>query len=58
MHGTRSVPADPEVSAGDSSGEDMDISQDDLSDEEIKEDDDGSDGLVGAATQPRWGGET
>ena len=56
VHCTRTIPADTEVSAGDSSSEDMDISQEDLSDEEMKGDDGSSAGVVGAATRPRWDG--
>ena len=44
VHCTRTIPGYTGVSAGDSSGEDMNISQDDLSDEEMKGDDDSSAG--------------
>ena len=43
------------VSVDDGSGEDMDISEGEISDEEMKGEDDGQAGVVGAATQPRWG---
>ena len=41
----------------DSSGEDMDISQDEMSDEEMKEDDEGLAEVVGVDTWPLWGGD-
>uniref|UniRef100_A0AAV1V1V1 Uncharacterized protein n=1 Tax=Peronospora matthiolae TaxID=2874970 RepID=A0AAV1V1V1_9STRA len=43
--------------ADDGSGEDMDISQDEISDEEMKGEDDGPAGVVGAAVWPRWEGD-
>ena len=50
VHCTVLVPGDTIASTADSSGEDMDISQDEMSDEEMKEDDEGLAEVVGVDT--------
>ena len=55
VHCTLPGPSDSVVSVDDGSSEDMDISEGEISDEEMKGEDDGQAGVVGAATQPRWG---
>ena len=57
LHCTVLVPGDTMASTADSSGEDMDISQDEISDDKMKEDDEGLAEVVGADTSPLWGGD-
>ncbi|TDH67160.1 uncharacterized protein CCR75_009301 [Bremia lactucae] len=55
VHCTLPGPHDSGVSADDGSGEDMDISQDEISKKEMKGEDESLAGFVGAAIRPRWG---